>query len=409
MEKEIWILNHHASTPLSGGGADRHYELALYLDRRGYKVKVFASSYSHFKKEYIFNNKIFEEKIGSRSKVIWIKTGPTYGNIINRFLNYKDYYRKMKNIYINYSKPDIVIGSSVHPLAWVAAEYISEKTGARLIAEVRDLWPLSIKENLGEMYIFPKIYFESLENRIYKKSDYIITTMAYGNEYIKERYNIDNDKIKYIPHAIDINKFNLNLIKYREDIPQQIREVLTKEFCCVYTGALSKSEGLEYFIKASLYMKNKNIKLILIGGGGERENLKQIIKDNNLENVYMFDKVDRKVIPAILSLSKILFCGLSDKEVFNYGISKNKFYDYFLSKKPLIFASNVRGSIVDLANAGFTIRAEDSKLIAEHIDHIYENYTYILNKFGDNGYKYVENNHNIDLIMNRFEEIILGD
>ena len=73
----------------------------------------------------------------------------------------------------------------------------------------------------------------------------------------------------------------------------------------------------------------------------------------------MIEKQPKNTIALTLKKPKILFCGLMDREVFKYGISKNKFYDYMASGRPIIFASNVRGSLINIAKAGITIEPDN--------------------------------------------------
>ncbi len=44
--KQIWILSHYAAGP-SYGSALRDWSLARYLQKQGYEVKIFASSFVH--------------------------------------------------------------------------------------------------------------------------------------------------------------------------------------------------------------------------------------------------------------------------------------------------------------------------------------------------------------------------
>src|SRR5690554_5453760 len=119
--KKVWIINHHASTPSVGLSASRHYDLLVELEKRGYEVTIFASSFSHQSKKYYFEEDIYIEKFDNGGKCIWIKSAPKYGNLIQRFRNYYNFYRKLKKNYKKFGKPDIIIGSSVHPLAWEVA------------------------------------------------------------------------------------------------------------------------------------------------------------------------------------------------------------------------------------------------------------------------------------------------
>lgn len=50
----------------------------------------------------------------------------------------RSYFGKWKN---NITKPDVIIGSSVHPFAAVAAALLAKKYSVPFVFEVRDLWP----------------------------------------------------------------------------------------------------------------------------------------------------------------------------------------------------------------------------------------------------------------------------
>ena len=48
----IWIIDHYSSEPQYGGIA-RQYDFAMEMGKRGYRVVVIASGYSHFTHKYI--------------------------------------------------------------------------------------------------------------------------------------------------------------------------------------------------------------------------------------------------------------------------------------------------------------------------------------------------------------------
>ena len=98
--------------------------------------------------------------------------------------------------------------------------------------------------------------------------------------------------------------------------------------------------------------------LVIVGGGSEEEKLKSLIEAENLTNVVMIPVQPRYTIPLILRKSKILF-GAYRPQGLKYGISKNKFYDYMAARRPIVFASNVRDSLIDKAGAGITTKSGD--------------------------------------------------
>lgn len=406
-KQTIVILNHHANAPDTGGGG-RHYELAKYLSKVGHNVTVLASSYDNGIKTYRCNDEIKETIFDDKFKFVRFKTKPAYTNIIGRFLNYIDYMRKASK-YSNFTeKPDVIIASSVHPLAWVAGYKLAKRYNAKFIVEVRDLWPLSMYEDFSG--IVRKIvfsYFESLERKYYNLANSIITTAPFAYEYMEENYGIDRNKVFYIPHGLDIEEFDKNMNLNEDILDEKLRDILDNYFCITYTGALSKSEGLATFVESAKYLKSINdIKLVIVGGGSEKAKLEKTIEEQNLTNVVMIDRQPKNTMALTLKKSKILFCGLMEREAFKYGISKNKFYDYMAAEKPIIFASSVRGSLINKANAGLTIEPNDPENLARTIKHMYENIDTIGKEYGKNGRKFVESNHTNEIIAEQFLEAI---
>lgn len=403
----VAILNHHAGAPDTGRGG-RHYELGKYLSEKGYCVTILASSYIRGRKIYKYNVEIKDTRINENFRFISFKTKPVYTNIVGRFLNYIDYKNKAGKFDDFKEKPDIIIASSVHPLAWIAGYKLSKKYNSKFIVEVRDLWPLSMYEDFtGIIRKLVFTYFESLEREYYKLADAIVTTAPYAYEYIEERYGIDRDKVFYIPHGIDIDNFDADANLSEEILDTELKTTLDSYFCVTYTGAFSKSEGLHTFIESAKHLKRKkDIRLVLVGSGNERKIIDDIIKKEDLDNVVIIERQPKNTMALTLKKSKILICGLMDRKAFKYGISKNKFYDYMAAKKPIIFASNVRGSLISKADAGITIKPGDPENLANTIIYLYENINSIGEQFGNNGRTYVEKHHTNKIIVEKFIEVI---
>lgn len=406
----IVILNHHASSPDVGGGG-RHYEIGKILSEAGHKVTIIASSYAQGKREYRFSHDsrdIVIKKLNNNFNFVWIKTKPAYKNIFTRFMNYADYMVKAGKFETFNGEPDVIIASSVHPLAWVAGYKLSKRYNAKFIVEVRDLWPLSMYEDfdgLTRKAVFS--FFEALERRYYSLASSIITTAPYAYEYIEKKYGIGREKVVHIPHGIDIDKFDKNLHQSDEILDIRLNDILDNYFCITYTGSLSKSEGLDTLVKSARYLRgHEDIRIVIVGNGKEKENLMRIIDKEDLNNVFMFKRIQRDSVPLVLKKSRILFCGLMERKAFEYGISKNKFYDYMASERPIIFASNVRGSLIDKAKAGLTIRPNDPKKLSDSILYLYENIDTIGKKYGKNGRMYAEKYHTTEKVARDFIEVI---
>jgi len=403
----IIILNHHAQTPDQGGGV-RHYELAKALSESGHKVSVVASSYENATREYYSPENTSIQQINDNFNFIRLKTTPAYASTFGRLINCYDYMLRASILDCFGCRPDVVIASSVHPLAWVAGYRLSRKYDAKFIVEVRDLWPLGLHEDFeGILRALVFKYLEGLESKYYNAADAIVTTAPFAYEYIEEKYGIRRDKIYHIPHGLDIDEFDSSASLSEEILDPGLCKVLDSYFCVTYTGSLSRSEGLSTFVQSAKYLKDlSDVKLVIVGSGNIQEQLERIVDEEDLSNVFMLPVQPRGSIPLTLKKSEILFCGLIDRKVFEYGISKNKFYDYMAAIKPIVFASSVRGSLIDIAECGITTKPGDPEEIANAIRYIHNNIDTVGKDYGTNGRIYVEQYHTVERIAEQFLEVI---
>lgn len=402
--KNIWILNHYA-VPHGMGGGTRHYDLAYELVKRGYKVTIFSSSYNHFNKKEILNNyeKLKEEDI-SGVKFVWIRTKPHYeGNGLKRLLNMISYLISMMRIYKQFEKPDTVIGSSVHLFAPVAAYLIGKKVNARFICEIRDLWPQTLVDMGAISAAHPlAIFFRLIEGFIYKKAHKIIALLPGAFQYIT-RFNVSKDKIVYIPNGVDIHKFDIN----REHAGQK-PGILSKEFFnCTYAGAHGEANKLDNILDAARIIQNAGldeIRFNLIGDGPEKNNLKAYSNELGLKNVNFFDQIDKKYIPGILGNSDLLMFNLKNVDVFKYGISSNKLFDYLCASKPVIFACKCYNNIIEEAQAGVSVEPENPEALTDAIISVFRMNQEERMLMGKNGREYVEKYHSIEYLANQLEK-----
>src|SRR5690606_6594591 len=116
----IWIFNHYAITPNSGG-ITRDYDIAKRLTSQGHKVTIFASSFDHRSREEKHldqKTENYKEEYYDNIRFVWIRTTPYSSNSYKRVFNILSY--AWRGFFISKKisdKPDIVIGTVVHPLA----------------------------------------------------------------------------------------------------------------------------------------------------------------------------------------------------------------------------------------------------------------------------------------------------
>ena len=410
MGKNIWIFNHYAKTPSQSGGT-RHYDLAQHLTKKGYSVKIFASSFDYLsKEENLPDLDVYLNQNVNGIEFIWVKTHPYKRNDFNRMRNMYSYYHSLMKIYKNFEKPDVIIGSSVHPLACLAGYRIAKKLECRFISEIRDIWPQTLVDMgaISKNHPFA-IGLKMLEKFIYKKSEKILVLLPGAIDYINNM-GIPKDKIIYIPNGVDIEGFDNNLNKnVGDELVKSIFNEHKDKFKCLYAGAHGPANALDNIIHAAKIVKDKgyeDISFIFVGGGSEKEKLVKMAIEYDMNNIFFYNSIKKEAMPVLLKGVDLNLFNLIALDVFKYGLSSNKLFDYLCSSKPVVFSCKCLNDIVAESQCGISVEPEQPLKMSEAIITIYELTQSERNELGLRGRKYIEKNHSTDVLGEKLTKIL---
>lgn len=352
MRKHIWILNHYAGGMFFDQGG-RHYNFAKYLKRFGYEPVVFCANSKHGKLEEFFDTQEFwdmhtAEEIG----VPWVFVrARTYkGNGTQRILNMIDFYRNVKKAAreyaVQYGKPDVIYASSVHPLTLVAGIQLAKQFGVKCVCEVRDLWPESMTSLYPERFPRNSLLIRLLyrgEKWIYQRADSLIFTMEGGKKYILDRgweKSVLLSKIFYINNGVDLEVFDQNQECYLTS-DADLDDPDT--FKLIYAGTIRLANGLVQLLECAEQLRKQTaIRFLVYGTGEDLEEMQALCKKKQLTNVVFKGVVEKRQIPYILSKCNVdlLNNPAESQDIFQYGGSNNKMFEYLASGKPIL--ANVR-------------------------------------------------------------------
>lgn len=409
MSKKIWILNHYAIPPNMPGGT-RHYDLSQELIKKNFEVTIFSSGFSHGKKNYfkLFKGKPYIVENYGKLKFVWLKTTSYKKNNYKRIINMISYLTKILKVAHNFSKPDVIIGSSVHPFAVIAAWLLSKRYKAKFIFEVRDLWPQTpidmgvIKPN----GIIAKLMY-AWEKFMYRRAEKIVVLLPNAKKYIEGK-GISTEKVVWIPNGVNLEQFNNPIqLDPDSDLVQLLRKSKNK-FKVIYTGAHGPANGLNVVIEAaSIFQKNHNeVQFFLIGNGVEKEKLQCDSEKYKLKNIHFFSSIPKEQIPDLLRYADLLLHCFAPVDVFKYGISPNKIFDYLASEKPVIMSVKTSNNIVQEAGAGITVEPGKAEALVQGIIKIQEMAPEERQKMGANSRAYVEKYHSTRVLADILEKIL---
>ena len=400
----LWIFNHYANDP-SGAGGTRHYHLAEKLKFLDWDaVIIAASSELNTSRQRLNFPTISKISVIQNVKFFWVYTPSYNGNGIMRCLNILSYctLSLLKCTFAPPSKPQLIIGSSVHPFAALLGFMLSRYFKVPFVFEVRDLWPQTLID-LGRIRETSLITFllKRLELFLYNNSNAIITLLPNAYEYITA-LGIDRNLIHWIPNGVDLSIF---------PPPGKGTLVKSEAFNLMYFGAHGLCNGLDNLLQAmKLVQSQRNyskIKLTLVGDGPLKPSLIAKANELGLKNVIFMDPVPKNKIYDITSSTDAFIFNLLDVPVFRYGISSNKLFDYMALQKPVIFCCDSSNNPVQDSKSGISVRSGSPELLFEAI---IEMFTYPVEKrleMGRLAREYVEENHDFDILASRLSEILL--
>ena len=264
----ILILNHYAGSSYYGMEY-RPYYLAKEWLKLGNTVTIVAANNSHIRRVNPDVQEKFWEEDVEGIRYVWLNTRAYSGNGVARMLNMLDYiaglYRCMN--YLVKLNPDVVIASSTYPLDNYPAYALARKTGAQLVYEVHDLWPLSPQKLGGYSKWHPFIIVMQIaENFAYKHVDKVVSILPCAEEYMRE-HGLAEGKFFHVPNGIYLPE-----VEHSEPLSAEFLSKLPADKKIIGLAELLTSEFT--FVRVDFFLANGRIyfaELTFTPGGGYME------------------------------------------------------------------------------------------------------------------------------------------
>jgi glycosyltransferase involved in cell wall biosynthesis len=399
----ILLINHYAGSP-ELGMEFRPYYMAREWVNMGHNITIVGATYSHLRKKQP------EQGIQKIDGIAyyWLKTNSYKGNGAGRAISMFLFVFKLllkASFFIKFCRPQVVIASSTYPLDNFAAKYIARRCRAKYIYEVHDLWPLSPVELGGMSRNHPFIRIMQLaENFAYKNCDAVVSILPNALEHMVE-HGLAREKFYCIPNGIVKSDWDQHqpLPIEHEKLLRMLKE---QKFIVGYTGAHGTANSLQSVIDAVAMLLKENIVLVLVGDGQEKENLISYVRKNEIENVYFLPSIAKYQIPTLLGMMDVLFIGWQRQAIYRFGISPNKLFDYMMAGKPVIQAIDAGNNLIEDSGCGFNVEPDNPEAIAKAIMQMKMMTGEELAYLGRKGNTYVLENHSLDLLSNKFIQII---
>lgn len=406
MSKTIWYISKYFAPKTQKSPGSRGWFLMRRIADKGYSVVVITSDSNNIYPQPDLNSRVvIEEEQGV--KLVWLKTlkyktAKSFLRILSWFHFEWNLLKLDKSFF---SKPDIVIVSSLSLLTVLNGLWLKHNYKCTLIFEVRDIWPLSVVEDGGFSKWNPLVLMLGLVERLgYRYAEKIVGTMPNLSEHVSEILGYEK-KVCCIPMGVDMDSVNDH-----DDLPTgYIEKYLSSgKFTVAHVGSIGITNALETFFHAAELMKNEErVEFILVGDGALKQQFEK--KYEHLVNVTFAPQVSKGMVYSVLSRCDLLYFSAHKSKVWDYGQSLNKVIDYMLAGKPIVASYSGFPSMIDEAKCGTFVPAGDAVALTSEIFHYANMESQEMNQMGLRGRQWILKNRSYkkladDYIMLCFEK-----
>ena len=392
MLRLLWV-NHFAVAPCDGGGT-RHFDLAHALRAHDWDVTIAASDFHLHSRGYTRRpTRQVRTAIAERVDdvdFLWLWAAPYTGNDWRRAHNWLSFARSLSRLAPDATRPDVIIGSSPHLFAARAAFLLARRLRVPFVLEVRDLWPESIVAAGGRR---GPVYHAlgALARRLYSRADRIIVLTRGTGDHLAAM-GVDRRKLMYVPNGAD---------PLANPHPWPAPPA---PFTLIYAGAHGPANGLDTVLDAAALLRDRPIRIVLVGDGPVKADLVARAAREHLPNVTFRDPVPKTAMADLLATAHAGLMVLRDAPLFAFGVSPNKLFDYLAAGLPVV--CNVPGEVAAMLHAaGAGEQAADSspRALADAILRLAQQTPDALRTMGDGGRVWIGREHARPVLAQRLD------
>lgn len=365
---QIYWVNQYAVPPDQPGGT-RHYDFATVLQRRGHRVRIIASDLNLATRTYSRRRGKTDIKPITESirgvRFTWLTAGSYRGNNWQRVASMVVFGLATFHhlVRVDRDRSTVFIGSSPHLFAALGTWAAARCRRVPFVFEVRDLWPESYSEVSGKDNGPEVSLMRLIADLLYKQAEAIIVLADSNVDRICER-GVARTKIARIPNGVDLEGFSNGGGGTDLSTPGA--------FTFVYAGAHGPANDLETVVRAADELQQRgrsDVRVVLLGDGASKEALIKLCRELEVENVSFAEPVSKAEVATTLRTADAGLMILAPVDLFTYGVSPNKLFDYMGAGLPVL--TNVAGLVSDIvrkAGVGTTVAPGDPRALADGME-----------------------------------------
>ncbi len=307
--------------------ASRTFEHCREWVRAGHRVTVVTGA-PNFPKGKVFDgyrNALWqaEDMDGIRVIRVWTYITANEG-FVRRILDYQSFMVAAVLAAPFIRGVDVVLGTSPQLFTTCAAYAVSRLKRIPFVFELRDLWPESIRAvgAIGNSHVLDML--EWLELFLYRKAARIVSVTQSFKRNLAGR-GIDANKIAVVTNGVDVSRFK----PQPRDADLENELGFKDKFVAGYIGTHGLAHSLETLLEAARRLQDdpvgRDIRLLFLGDGANKERLKAQAKTMGLSNVVFIDSVPKDQVVRYWSLLDVSIIHLKKTDLFTTVIPSKLF------------------------------------------------------------------------------------
>lgn len=219
-------------------------------------------------------------------------------------------------------------------------------------------------------------------------------------EIILNDWGVNPSKVSVIYNGIDLTEFDEMTDQQETKLKERLGENNYKIIGTVMV--FKKSKGYEYLVGAAqkLVYKYPNMKFLCVGGGGDRSCIEALVRENRLDNFFLFTGHRQDVVRLLSKMDIFVFPSYS--EGFPRAV-----LEAMAGCKPVV-VSNIGGcnELVTHNVNGLIIEPRDAQGLADAINYLIQNPEFA-RKIAEQGKQMVEQKFNASHNAKAHEQLYL--
>ena len=403
MKLSIWFISKYASPPHSRGG-QRGISLAKEFVRAGHRAAVITSTSNHFgifeKNQWVRVERGFS-KASFDGVTMLAHASSAYRRTASarRILSWVHFEWGLLRLPTRHlPEPTHIIVSSLSLLSILNGYRLARKFDAKIVFEIRDIWPLTLQAEFGFSNGNPFVKFLSAIERFgYRNSDVVVGTMPNLKEHVQS-VSVKETRVETIPMGIDEDLMRL--------VPRYVPPPRGQSPTIVgYSGSIGRANSLDVLLEAATKLgPNRNLEFHFWGGGDLLESYRQSHQEQS--HIHFHGHVERMVLFQEVSKSHILFLAADNSRRWSYGQSLNKMLEYMVVGRPIIASYSGYPSMLTEAKCGVYVPAQDSRTLVETLLNLASLPRKELERLGLNGRKWVVSTRRYSRLSEKYLQIL---